>query len=288
MTQSNEKKDLSIPVISAILLSVVVAVIVGVLAFGTSAAGDCAVNSDGIPTHLNRYDCFLRLAPNGMGDTLAGIMGALTLVWVVASVFQQSKELKRQREELKEMSDAMAAQTKLMDQQTDILLGEQVTKRREEDVAYVEELITRVSILTNHARHETGWAFTKENIKNFEEFKDGRETAMSPFGDGMLDSLLIKDNHAAQVRPQDLVIVSVGSSVAEFLRRHKKEPIQFVEWPSGAFVSRLNDVFQNIERTTMGLSQAQKARFDNLAIRDIAKDCKELANLPIWANIGQS
>jgi hypothetical protein len=44
---------------------------------------------------------FLISPPNEIGDTLAGIAGALAFLWIIVTVMLQSKELAAQREELK-------------------------------------------------------------------------------------------------------------------------------------------------------------------------------------------
>jgi hypothetical protein len=68
-----------------------------------------------------RWDHFLGGQPNELGDTLAGFVGSLTLIWVVASVFQQSMELRAQRQEFEEMADAMKQQVAAMKAQSDLL-----------------------------------------------------------------------------------------------------------------------------------------------------------------------
>jgi hypothetical protein len=70
---------------------------------------------------ISRWNQFLAGEPNTMGDTLAGFIGSLTLIWVVASVFQQSMELRAQRQEFEEMADAMKQQVDAMKAQSDLL-----------------------------------------------------------------------------------------------------------------------------------------------------------------------
>lgn len=47
-----------------------------------------------------KFDHFLSSPPNEIGDTLAGIAGALAFLWIIVTVLLQSQELKSQREEL--------------------------------------------------------------------------------------------------------------------------------------------------------------------------------------------
>lgn len=94
-------KSSSVPVRVAATATVVVFLIVGVLAFGS-------VKVDG--AEIYRWQQFMRLPPNAMADTLSGIGATLTLIWVVASVFQQSLELRAQREEFRKMAIKQAEQ----------------------------------------------------------------------------------------------------------------------------------------------------------------------------------
>jgi len=92
-----------------------------------------------------RWDHFLSGRTNELGDTLAGFVGSLTLIWVIASVFQQSMELRAQRREFTEMAAAQSAQVDALKAQTAILVDE---KTRRDQVAadqYVEEHLKTVA-----------------------------------------------------------------------------------------------------------------------------------------------
>ncbi len=71
-----------------------------------------------------RWEHFLNGQPNELGDTLAGFVGSLTLIWVVASVIQQSMELKAQRREFAKMVEAQDAQVRALQAQADIFLND--------------------------------------------------------------------------------------------------------------------------------------------------------------------
>lgn len=80
------------------------------------------------------------LAPsNEIGDTLAGIAGALAFLWIIVTVMLQSKELAAQREELqltrkefRRMAEAQDQQVALLVEQGKIFSKEQ--KQREQEV----------------------------------------------------------------------------------------------------------------------------------------------------------
>ncbi|MCR9109794.1 MAG: hypothetical protein NXH94_12900, partial [Rhodobacteraceae bacterium] len=50
----------------------------------------------------NNFQRFWDSEPNQIGDTLAGLFGALAFVWIIVTVFLQSQELREQRKEFRE------------------------------------------------------------------------------------------------------------------------------------------------------------------------------------------
>ena len=49
----------------------------------------------------NKYRKLISSSPNEIGDTLAGMAGALAFLWIIVTVLLQAQELRAQREELK-------------------------------------------------------------------------------------------------------------------------------------------------------------------------------------------
>lgn len=112
---------------------------------------------------------FILSPSNEIGDTLAGIAGALAFLWIIVTVMLQGKELASQREELKltrkvmeeqrqaaqDMADAMAAQSKIFE-------GEQ--KEREEQAfdREIEALIKEfLSIALRKISDNSEWWISK-------------------------------------------------------------------------------------------------------------------------------
>lgn len=52
------------------------------------------------PDCTTKFQAFLNGPPNEIGDTLAGLAGALAFLWIIITVLLQGKELSAQREEL--------------------------------------------------------------------------------------------------------------------------------------------------------------------------------------------
>ena len=64
---------------------------------------------------------FLKAPPNEIGDTLAGLAGALAFLWIIVTVSLQSKELKAQREELAATRSELKMARQAQEQQVEVL-----------------------------------------------------------------------------------------------------------------------------------------------------------------------
>lgn len=135
-----ETKSASIPVIIALVVNVLFALFVLVLA-------SQIVEVDGV--EKSRWNHFLDSPPNEIGDTLAGVFGSMTLIWIVASVFQQSIELRAQRHEFAEIAKAQAKQVETMEAQAEIFKDEQA--RREENRGFGELVQLTINALEDYS-----------------------------------------------------------------------------------------------------------------------------------------
>jgi hypothetical protein len=109
-------KSSSVPVRVAAIATLGVFLLVGLLAFGSVRVDE---------VEIYRWQQFMRLPPNAMADTLSGIGATLTLIWVVASVFQQSLELRAQREEFRKMAEKQGEQSAVLNQISDFASQDQ-------------------------------------------------------------------------------------------------------------------------------------------------------------------
>ncbi|WP_238372006.1 hypothetical protein [Heliomarina baculiformis] len=89
------------------------------------------------PDCTTKFQAFLNDPPNEIGDTLAGLAGALAFLWIIITVILQSKELSEQRKELKrtrkefkKMSKAQDEQVHLLTMQGEIFQEEQSQRRQ--------------------------------------------------------------------------------------------------------------------------------------------------------------
>lgn len=98
----------------------------------------------------SKLDEFLTLRTSEMGDTLAGVFSALAFIWIIVTVFMQSREMREQRREFHEQRVATQDMARAMSVQAEMF--EQEQKQRLEEYASLEsEAINKQlhSILTN-------------------------------------------------------------------------------------------------------------------------------------------
>jgi hypothetical protein len=149
------------PVWVALLCTVALFAVVFFLAIGV-------VELEG--ERVTRFEQFMRLPPNAMGDTLAGLGATLTLVWVVASVFQQSFELRAQREEFRKMAAKQAEQGVSLNSLSQMANADQQVE------IYKTKLANLRALMAQKGPHRGNW-YLKE--------KDRVVTALNQVG-GML------------------------------------------------------------------------------------------------------
>lgn len=139
-------KSSSVPVRVAAIATIAVFLLVGVLAFGSVKVDEA---------EIYRWQQFMRLPPNAMADTLSGIGATLTLIWVVASVFQQSLELRAQREEFRKMAEKQGEQSAVLNQISEFASQDQNL------ALYRNRITTLRAFFGQTGPHRGGW-FIKE------------------------------------------------------------------------------------------------------------------------------
>jgi hypothetical protein len=129
-------------------------------------ASEQVQTGSGLP--INRWDQFISGEPNTMGDTLAGFIGSLTLIWVVASVIQQSMELRAQRREFAEMVRAQDAQVRALEAQSRIFEDERLTRLQDSAAKELDQLLkTLHRSLKEISSKRLDWEFDPEAFLQF-------------------------------------------------------------------------------------------------------------------------
>jgi hypothetical protein len=134
----------------------------------------------------SRYQHFLAGRPNEMGDALAGFVGSLTLIWVVASVLQQSMELRAQRREFSEMVRAQDAQVSALNAQAAIFQDEKQRRDQLEASRVLEEMLKDCLALINRFRN-VSWREPHELDTNSDLHGRIMSLRSAAFPDGKLD-----------------------------------------------------------------------------------------------------
>ena len=94
---------------------------------------------------------FLTLRTSEMGDTLAGIFSALAFVWIMVTVFMQSRELREQRVEFKQQRLVTQDMARAMTAQAAVFEDEQRFRAENRHKAIFDEtqvmLVAQMSLL---------------------------------------------------------------------------------------------------------------------------------------------
>jgi hypothetical protein len=245
------------PLIVAALATVFVLGLVALLAYSPVETGN------GI---ASRWLWFSRLAPNEMGDALAGIFSCLTLVWIIASVFHQSKELRQQRKEFSAMADAQKAQVIALEAQTEILKDE---KRRRDELEADEEFGEFENVLINSIRNEN--LVTSLIVLSKEAASSGLETYnFSVFQD---PNLLRTSNDLRHLLRE--VTWSVCVVLSNTVRAHAENGYTFIEDATFEMaMQRMLDLLIEMQQLRSRMSPAGKVRSSEL---DLSNTIESLA-----------
>ena len=90
------------------------------------------------------------LSANEWGDFLAGVAGTLAFIWLIATVFIQSKELRLQRAEMEDNREVASEQARYIAEQTILLQQESAERRNSLILQSINAVTDRiVNILTS-------------------------------------------------------------------------------------------------------------------------------------------
>lgn len=229
---------------------------------------------------------FITSPPNEIGDTLAGIAGALAFLWIIVTVQLQSKELKAQREELElargeyaKMAEAQGEQVKLMTAQAEIFKKEQ--QQREE--ARAEQLLNEklrsfIVGLVESPSKGLCWVFSSDTIHDeFGGFGDIHNVSLS------------SDKYENQ---------TVDEATIDFRRRlpHIRESLWDLLHQSADYrlpdraedIQNLAHDLESILAMEQNLSAPQKERLSRLRIPEIVDQLQRLDATPeLWKEAPQ-
>jgi hypothetical protein len=206
-----------------------------------------------------RYQHFLSGRPNEMGDTIAGFVGSLTLIWVVASVLQQSMELRAQRREFAEMVRAQDAQVRALEAQAEIFRDEKVTRDQALAGRTLNELL---DALIDHLRSSSLWF----------SYKD-----LTSYQGGTVEFFTEQDTRADFLR---LVTYSALGGLKAWIS-YKRSPNVLVEPSPHTDVERLKAAFHicgRIEALNPRMAEDDLVRVERYRIGELGDVISKLLN----------
>lgn len=233
-------------------------------------------SSGGVGWEL-KFWTLIKSPPNEIGDTLAGIAGALAFLWIIVTVQLQSRELKAQREELElargeyaKMAKAQEKQVEALDNQGKIFEKEQ--KQRDEDRArqLLDELVVGLARLVRSER----------------SLKGNWHTSGSSGGGFSMPGQTVRIFGKTKAEQSDDELLS---ELGELIR---KRNLYFVTLPDGKLSKAKSDnytyyeeVFDRIEGICAlkhRISDDQNARLENLNASQVSSEIEKLLKLDIW------
>ncbi|NRP14042.1 hypothetical protein XMM379_000197 [Aliiroseovarius sp. xm-m-379] len=221
----------------------------------------------------------IKSRPNEIGDTLAGIAGALAFLWIIVTVQLQSKELRAQRQELElarneyaKMAEAQGKQVELMAQQAETYRTEQKQNQEKQTEQLLDQVLeilanfySEHSLLkwrSNYGKDPDGMVFIMDHELSLFDEKLVR-------GEKTVDELLIhQTKHMHEISDQLRSLSSRGELSSEFPQR---SDARAVLWQ-----------IQQALRLHDQLSEAQRARLDKVGLYETQSEIEELMLLPFW------
>lgn len=202
-----------------------------------------------------RWHQFMSGEPNTMGDALAGFIGSLTLIWVIASVIQQSMELRAQRREFTEMVQAQEAQVKALNAQSDLLHQERLHREQDRLEQLLDQKVERLrSDLQNYIPKYCEW--TRKQLDRSEHDEPWVRLNLLSHDDRIQLAKMIESDFFR----------SAGQRLnGNFLEIASKQEY-IVTKPKASSLTRVVDLLDSIVAISDHLSDAQKQRIDNLRV----------------------
>tara|TARA_R110002074_G_scaffold132613_3_gene275990 strand:+ start:1141 stop:1941 length:801 start_codon:yes stop_codon:yes gene_type:complete len=196
---------------------------------------------------------FLASSPNEIGDTLAGIAGILAFLWIIITVFLQSKELRTARQEYEKMADAQTGQLDLLEKQGKIFEREQEEREMASLARLTDELVTSLR-----------WKIETSSIQWVGEddgFQTGSVLSLSPWSpNGQTEfsneQFFQKFLRSAQEIASNLDQFEMRTPIAKHPKRFKLQLI----YHDLKVVLKHVDQLSNTERTRMSRLEMQKLK----------------------------
>ena len=223
---------------------------------------------------------FLASSPNEIGDTLAGIAGILAFLWIIVTVFLQSKELKLAREEYEKMADAQTGQLDLLKKQGEIFKQEQQQREQAAYKEVLDQMIVGIWYrMTTVPISEIFWDIPEECYEDA-EFDDTATLFHLP----QTDDLYAQEKPASPAEREAMIrmqAISLGELVEQIdqCRPHMSEDM-LPEKPKELYI--LIQEISKIRELRTKVSLAQSQRLENLMLADTHFALRTIADKKSW------
>lgn len=228
------------------------------------------------PACQSRFVLLLRSAPNEVGDTLAGFAGALAFVWIIVTVWLQSKELAAQREVLRLTRDEMEEQRKAAQDMARSLAAQAAIfedEKRSRDEAKAADQMHQILRNLQHALKRGAFVWSCQTPDSVRP----RTISLDP------------EYRATQVNPvlEDYVgqlarVFAVNLERICDLVEGGNQPKLPSRYPMETFLSDLDSLIENSEN----LSAAQSLKFRRLDAHTLRTVVSSYLDADIWSDAG--
>ena len=228
---------------------------------------------------ITRWEQFLSGEPNTMGDALAGFIGSLTLIWVVASVVQQSMELRAQRQEFSEMVRAQDAQVRALEAQA-ALFEDEKRHRAEKEIS---ELLA--SLLDELAEFMSSCPKIVWKIRRRKDNLSAKLLGVEGKPEWYTDNLMLFDTLSKESFSTENALRThfkrLAAARASLVPRAGTRKI--VECPNGDLrMCGLLERLSALVDLQGKMSLADRVRFKILGIQKALEDFDLICQLPVW------
>lgn len=232
--------------------------------------------------HATRLTHFLAGTPNDMAGTLGGLVGSLTLIWVIASVVQQSMELRAQRAEFAEMVRAQDAQVAALSAQADIFLDEQIERKQvRNDKVVDQELISLEKKLRAASFNYLEW-----QTKGYEDAKPWDDVGSRQYFRQIPNNIDLEEYLSYFLEEINAAVgYAIVGTETDSIERKPVRPTMFIE--------ELVKIVGNLLKLKLHVSADQKIRLDRMKLEELSLSlgrmmlCEELWHKPIVEKLQQ-
>ena len=224
-----------------------------------------------------KVDQFITLKPSEMGDTLAGLFSALAFIWIIVTVFIQSRELRETRIEVKQQRLASQEMARAMSLQAEIFEDERKYRSEARAKAVFEELL--ISQRTQVT--EIGSLEWRMMEYEFLDLMIARQQGTSE--DDVERSECSRVISFRSNEPSAEYTVNAATGFREFRTAVEKMRSEHVlTSPSREKFLELKRLLNSIGIVEKSLSRDQLIRSDNLCLPMLDGELRKILDLDIW------